>query len=137
MQTFGDESTTYSRMIWGCQWDQVCKFISTAKDKNGQTISLTDSRSYGNYSNSTSPANTNNGSKRNTGSNEAWKVNNIYDLAGNCNEWTQEASGAYNRASRGGGCSGSGGNEPVTRRSGSYPTGTYSSISSRPVLYLK
>ena len=132
-----DSSGVVTAMIWGCQWDQVCKFISTAKDANGKTISLTDSRSYGNYSNSTSPANTNNGSKRNTGSNEAWKVNNIYDLAGNCYEWTQEAFSTDCRAFRGGNYYGNGDFYPVTNRGCNCPTLTISSVSSRPVLYIK
>ena len=133
-KTFGDESTTYSRMIWGCQWDQVCKFISTAKDKNGQTISLSDSTSYGNYWNSeNSPQDI-----INTGSNDNYKTNNIYDLAGNCYEWTQEASVTLGRAYRGGNYYISGDYYPVTYRGYDYPTSTdVNGVSSRPVLYLK
>ena len=139
-KTFGDESTTYSRMIWGCQWDQVCKFISTAKDANGDTISLTDSTKYGNYYNSAAPANTDNYEsrvKKNTGSNEAWKTNNIYDLAGNCWEWTQEAYNTDYRGYRGGSYGGDGGYYPVTSRSYDYPTYTNNNMSSRPTLYIK
>ena len=135
-KTFGDESTTYSRMIWGCQWDQVCKFISTSGDK----VSLTDSRTYGNYFNSQAPANTGNyekEKKKNTGSNEAWKTNNIYDLAGNCYELTQEAYKTDSRAVRGGYHSDSGVSNPVTYRSSYYPTSGDRNISSRPVLYIK
>ena len=132
-KTFGDESTTYSRMIWGCQWDQVCKFISTAKDKNGQTISLSDSTSYGNYWNSeNSPQD-----KINTGSNDNYKTNNIYDLAGNCTEWTQEAGVTGYRACRGGSYGNGGGDRPVADRYDDLPTGIRGNISSRPVLYLK
>ena len=91
-----------ARMIWGCQWDQVCRFISSAKDENNNTISLDNSRSYGNYSNSDTPANvTGAGSKQSTGFSEYWKTNNIYDLAGNCWEWTQEAYYTGQRAYRG------------------------------------
>ena len=132
-KTLGDESTTYSRMIWGCQWDQVCKFISTAKDKNGQTISLSDSTSYGNYWNSeNSPHN-----KINTGSNDNCKTNNIYDLAGNCWEWTQEARSTHGRAGRGGVYDINGDDGPVTYRDSSLPTSTSDSTSSRPTLYIK
>ena len=123
-------------MIFGCQWDQVCKFITTAKDANGDPISLTDSRKYGNYSNSQAPANINSGSKQNTGSNEAWKTNNIYDLAGNCWEWTQEANSTNRRAYRGG-CYDLYGYSPVTNRSSDNPTNTNSYVSSRPTLYIK
>ncbi len=42
------------------------------------------------------------GSKQATGYSEYWKANNIYDLAGNCWEWTQEAYDTDSRASRGG-----------------------------------
>ena len=136
-KTFGDESTTYSRMIWGCQWDQVCKFINTSGDK----VSLTDSRTYGNYGNSQAPANTENYSsytKRNTGSNDAWKTNNIYDLAGNCQEWTQGSSYTGNRTERGGRYYDSGDGAPVASYSSDNSDYSYGDgISSRPVLYVK
>ena len=96
-----------SKMIWGIQWDLACDFIS----KKGEQKSITDSRAWGNYRNSISPANTGNyqniqgnAVKKNTGSNEAWKANNIYDLAGNCYEWSQEACDVNFRGSRGGYC---------------------------------
>ena len=132
-----DSTGVVTTMIFGCQWDQVCKFITTAKDANGDAISLTDSRKYGNYYDSQAPANTNSGSKRNTGSNEAWKTNNIYDLAGNCYEWTQEAGDTYDRAGRGGSYKSGGGNYAVTKRLGGFPTYPSSNVSSRPTLYLK
>ena len=91
-----------SRMIWGCQWDQVCRFISSLGDKKVE--SLSDSRSYGNFSNSTGDAETNRGSLGEPAStglrNQAWKTNNIYDFAGNCLEWTQEASRSYSCSQR-------------------------------------
>jgi hypothetical protein len=91
-----------SRMIWGCQWDQVCRFISTLGEN--KVISLDNSQSYGNYSDSTGDAATNSGSSNfnsTTGRNSAWKTNNIFDLAGNCSELTQEAYYTNTRASRG------------------------------------
>ena len=90
-----------SKMIWGIQWDLVCDFIS----KKGEQKSITNSRAWGNYSDSTDPANKGNyekSKKKDTGSNEAWKANNIYDIAGNCYEWTQEAVSTFRRAIRGG-----------------------------------
>ena len=89
-------------MIWGCQWDQVCRFISTLGDN--KVSSLDNSKSYGNYINSEGAAATNSGLSNfdsTTGRNSAWKTNNIYDLAGNCWEWTQEAYSTYGRALRG------------------------------------
>ena len=79
-----------ARMIWGCQWDQVCRFISTLGDN--QVSSLDDSTSYGNYSGSTDYK---------TGTRNNCITNNIYDLAGNCWEWTQEAYSNDIRAFRG------------------------------------
>ncbi len=82
-----------TRMIWGCQWDVTCKWLIDSGEKTSDEV-LTNSSNWGNYADSTIPANTGNyvrGSKQNTGSNEAWIANNIYDLAGNCDEWTQEA----------------------------------------------
>ena len=83
-----DKVTT--RMIWGCQWDMICNFIAN----KGEKKDVWDSRSWGNYKDSTDPANGGNYKEGivATGSNEAWKANNIYDIAGNCAEWTQEAS---------------------------------------------
>ena len=97
-----------TRMIWGCQWDATCNFIANRGDKK----SITDSSSWGNYNNSTGNAAvtvTENGTttnkygwKQNTGYSEYWKANNIYDLAGNCGECTQEASSNHSRDCRGG-----------------------------------
>ena len=63
-------------------------------------------------------------SKKDTGSNEAWKANNIYDIAGNCWEWTQEAFGTSNRAGRGGGYNFSGSRLPAANRGNVNPTGS-------------
>ncbi|MFR7874725.1 MAG: bis(5'-nucleosyl)-tetraphosphatase (symmetrical) YqeK [Christensenellales bacterium] len=93
-----------SKMIWGIQWDLACDFIS----KKGEQKSITNSTAWGNYSNSSGNAAVMDGetkkygSKQVTGFSEYWKANNIYDLAGNCNEWTQEAGSTNIRAGRGG-----------------------------------
>lgn len=116
-----------SRMIWGCLWDQVCKFISTAEDKDGNKIILTDSSSYGNYS----------GKKIATGSNSNFKINNIYDLAGNCIEITQEAEGIDGRICRGGSYFNSGDTYSVISKAATRPSNWEGHMSTRPVLYLK
>ena len=90
-----------TRMIWGIQWDITCDFINN----KGEKKNIEDSTSWGNYINSVNPANTGNyksKERQNTGSNENWKANNIYDLAGNCSEWTQEAINNNGRCYRGG-----------------------------------
>ncbi len=104
-----------TQMIWGIQWDIACDFIAN----KGEQKNIANSSSWGNYADSTAPANTGNyvkGNRKNTGSNEAWKANNIYDLAGNCWEWTQEANNSDVRAGRGGYCSGNGSSYPASDR---------------------
>ena len=81
-----DTTKASSRMIWGCLWDATCNYIA-----EGGTYSITDSTSWGNYSNTVAV----------TGSNENWKAKNIYDLAGNVSESTQEAIKDYGRVIRG------------------------------------
>ena len=49
-----------------------------------------DSRSWGNYGDSVGGASIKSSEKQPSATNEYWKVNNIYDLAGNIEEWTQE-----------------------------------------------
>ena len=75
-----------------------------------------------NYTEGTAGYEKNAGSKQNTGSSENWKANNIYDLAGNCTEWTQEADLIYNccRADRGGIYYVSGSYYPAFGRSNAY-----------------
>ena len=108
-----------SKMIWGIQWDLACDFIS----KKGEQKSIKDSTKWGNYNNSTGNAAVMDGetkkygSKQVTGFSEYWKANNIYDLAGNCYEWTQEASNTSRRAVRGGGCSYDGSSFTASSRS--------------------
>ena len=131
--SLGSESVV-PRMIWGCQWDAVCDFIHTS----GEQTVITNSRTYGNYNNSQSPANvTGSGSKQVTGFSDYWKANNIYDIAGNCWEWTQEAYSTGYRAGRGGSYSLLGDNNAVAYRIYDSPTSTDCSVSSRPTLYIQ
>ena len=75
-------------MIWGCQWDRTIEWIV---ETNGNNWSLAqDFRSWGNHKDSIGEASTNCGILQQTGYNEAWKKNNIYDIAGNAQEWTLE-----------------------------------------------
>ena len=95
-----------TQMIWGCQWDATCNFIANKGDKKD----IEDSRSWGNYWKSTENAAVMEGTEQkygrqqNTGYSEYWKANNIYDLAGNCSEWTQEAYNKGLRVYRGDNC---------------------------------
>ena len=68
------------------------------------------------------------GSKQVTGFSEYWKANNIYDLAGNCYEWSQEACYASNRADRGGACGYDGSNDPASKHGNCYASNDYSDL---------
>ena len=123
-----------TRMIYGIQWDLACDFISKKGDQKG----IRKSKDWGNYINSTDNAAvtvTENGTEvqkygslQVTGYSEYWKANNIYDLAGNCYEWTQEASSSGSRSYRGGHYNYDGGNFPVSSRAVANAGGTGSEI---------
>ena len=115
-----------TRMIWGLQWDATCNWLASSG------FSMTNSSKWGNYDDNTA---TGHGSKQNTGFSESWKANNIYDFAGNCWEFTQEAYGTSYRALRGGSVY-DGSHYPASDRGVSNPTDTSSYNGSRPTLYL-
>ena len=125
--TLATGSKVKTRMIWGLQWDATCKWL----DNSG--FSITDSSTWGNYSNNTADGH---GSLQDTGYSESWKANNIYDFAGNCWEFTQEAGDTGSRAYRGGNYNGDGSGSPASVRGNTGPTNTFSSYGSRPTLYL-
>ena len=127
-------SIANTHLMYGIEWDSVLNWLighatigsSTAgQTKTMQSTDITDSRSWGNYDNSTGDAATNKGSLRTTTHNEYWKANNIYDLAGNVYEWTQEKySTGTIRALRGGGYDGVGDSSPAAFRYGNVETST-------------
>ena len=131
-----------TRMIWGCQWDVTCKWL---EDHN---YDINNSSAWGNYSNYNTANNyaegnekyeAGAGGKQITGSSENWKANNIYDLAGNCREWTQEADYTFYRAYRGGVYGSLGSNGPASyRNDGDDPDdSSVSTLASRASLYIK
>ena len=121
-----------STMIYGVQWDAVCDWL----EQSGFNTD-SNSSSWGNYNNSSDNAAIEGaGSKQNTGHSEYWKANNIYDLAGNCWEWTQEANSTNNRIGRGGVYNNSGSKYPASDRISNSPYSSYTSYSSRATLYM-
>ena len=138
-----DTDIAITRMIWGCQWDATCKFIASGENSKD----ITNSCSWGNYveynrlngyiegdEEYISEA----GTKQVTGYSEYWKAKNIYDLAGNCWEETQEASGTNFRVARGGNCTSYSGSimNPVTTTSIGAPYTTSGDAGTRPVLII-
>ena len=118
-----DNTDVKSTMIYGCQWDETMSWLS----RNGYNTD-TDSSAWGNYS----------GSPINTGSNTKYKANEIFDLAGNYFDWTQEAyENDYNfRIFRGGHCYLSGSEYPAADRYYSLPESNNESSTARVTLYI-
>ena len=91
-----------STLIYGVQWDAIMQFIDSGyKNEDGKLTSyVADSTGRGNYQ---EDENTNDwkGTPTVTGASANYAVKNIYDLAGNCWEWTMESYGTNNRVIRG------------------------------------
>ena len=102
-------------MIWGSQWDVVMRWMYNSGDEEKKTYTY-DSTEKGNYS----------GSLIATGSNEAYAVNNIYDMDGNAYDWTMEIYSNDYRVMRG-----------ASDRSRTYlPPTSYYNYGSRVALYM-
>ena len=108
---YSSSSSVTSTLTYGCQWDAMCRYIgdSQRKTPTKSAVEL-------------------------TGSVASDVSKNIYDLAGNCYEWTMEAYDTDDRVVRGGGCYDS---NPVSSRDYGYPTDYYDYSSFRPTLYIK
>ena len=95
---YQDNDTVQGFFPWGINWDTTLQWLIDSGDKTQKEVA-SDSTSWGNYSNDTFSV----GAKGNyTGIYEEAKSNNIYDLAGNNWEWTQERNGT-SYVMRGGG----------------------------------
>jgi hypothetical protein len=110
MSTAYGYTTVKTGLATGTQWDTVSKWI-----QNSGTL-VTDSRAWGNYQDSISPANIS-GYKnlQVSGYSECWKAKNIYDMAGNASEWINEKYDSY-RVDRGGNNNSTGSGAPVAHR---------------------
>lgn len=91
-RTFEKSKNVQSHLPFGAEYDSVLEWLVQSGDKTYWEINV-DSSNWGNivYIGLTKPR------IFNTGSNPAWRANNIYDLAGNVMEWTQEVgpNGCY------------------------------------------
>ncbi|MDD2376756.1 MAG: hypothetical protein PHD15_04235 [Clostridia bacterium] len=125
-----DTSKVGTNLTTGAQWDTVMKWVS-----NNSGPSVTDSRTWGNHSNSTFPANVGNGTLQISGYSNNWKTKNIYDLAGNTWEWTNEIH-SFNRVYRGGSYCNSGITDPADCRYNNDATNASYDLSFRTSLYI-
>ncbi len=127
-----DSESVVSHLIYGVQWDAIM-YWANIEGKNASN-----SVAWGNYNDSTGDAANGKGVLRTTGYNDAWKSNNIYDIAGNCYEWTMESASNNLRVIRSGFHGNGNGNVgPASyRQTFEYSTVNYA-ISFRVALYLK
>ena len=127
-----------SKLISGAGWDRTLNWLIETKAKTENEV-FVNSSSWGNYRNSTGNAKTNSGVDNmnyTTGRNEAWKANNIYDLAGNVRDWTTEADSSDGRVDRGGLYSYNGSDDPASSRVSNDSDFSISDVGFRPALYL-
>lgn len=114
----GPDSAVQSGLLTGTDWDTLIMWLLST----GVVENVVDARKYGNYTDSQSPANVVNeyGQLHNTGFSEYWKIKNIYDLAGNAVECTNELYGKLVSEDKN-----------ITRGGGFYDISPFSSLSSR------
>ena len=96
---YKDNTTVQGFFPWGANWDTMLQWLIDSGAKTRREVAM-DSTGWGNYSNSSFARGT---STRYTGNYEQAKANNIYDIAGNNWEWTQERCNSYSYVMRGGG----------------------------------
>ena len=85
--------TMQSSMIWGSQWDQIMIWMKKEENEKKNSYYVTNSLGMGNYGTSDDTQS----GLANTG---FAKVKNVFDLAGNVNDWTLEAYNTGNRVFR-------------------------------------
>ena len=107
---YADNDTVQGFFPWGINWDTTLQWLIDSGCKTEKEV-VSDSTGWGNYSNDDFSPNANG---KYTGAWEEAKANNIYDLAGNNWEWTQERCGS-SYVMRGGGYNLMGGSCPGSR----------------------
>ena len=95
--TIGDNEVVKGHLTFGAEYDSVQEWFIKSNARTLKEIAE-DSTNWGNH------WNTKNSPKKvvETGSREEWCTNNIYDFAGNVDEWTQEQNDGSFRVIRGG-----------------------------------
>ena len=133
--TIEDNEAVKSHLTFGAEYDSVLEwFIKTGVKTLAEIAG--DSTEWGNFWDiENSPL-----KRFETGSREKWCANNIYDFAGNVNEWTQEiyhGNLSYDRVIRGGDYRSSGETYCVAYRGNVCPYNNFTWASLRAALYIK
>lgn len=130
--TIEDNEVVKSHLTFGAEYDSVLEWFIKTKVKTLAEIAE-DSTEWGNY------WNTENSPRKvvETGSREEWCANNIYDFAGNVDEWTQEKNESSYRVIRGGFFDINGNFYPVSYRNYNFPNYFYCDTGFRATLYIK
>ena len=135
------ESKTTSSMIWGSQYDQIMIWMKGEKSSDQASSRgkyyVTNGAGKGNYKTISGVENDVYSGVAPTGSQDPYSTKNIFDLAGNVDEWSLEARDTCYRVERGGNCyfgTSASYNRPVHRFS-NYPTDSAPNNGSRLTLY--
>ena len=143
--TANNYTSVTSTLIYGVQWDAIMNFIDPNYITNAE-IGLPNCVSNSFVRNSTGKGNYNEDVNTNSwkgevticGSSDSYRVNNIYDLAGNVFEWTMESYSTNIRVGRGGNYNALGSVFPSSIRYGSFgPESAYGYIGFRVALYVQ
>ena len=126
--TENNYTTVTSTLCYGVQWDKTLSWIDPEYDDFAKN-----STEQGNY-NEDENTNSWKGNVALTGASEDYKINNIYDLAGNVIEWTMESNSIDCRANRGGSFGTTGVSYPASSRNNSFPSDAVAGF--RVTLYL-
>lgn len=128
LKMYKENGSFQTDLVNSYAWDTICNWIRDCG------YNIDNSTEYGNYQNSA------NGTKKvmETASNDRWKTNNIYDMAGNAWEYTTEEYGEHDKKhiGRGGDYLNDGDKYPISSRAASSDESNLD-VGFRVVLYLK
>lgn len=110
---YSSSTSVTSTLIYGCQWDAMCRYLG---GENAKSTPKKDAAEL-------------------TASVETDCYKNIYDLSGNCIEWTMEQKGESERIAHGGNFYNYA--TPVSFRYSYNPTSAFADIAFRCALYIK
>ena len=156
-QNMYQTDSVQSGLVTGTMWDFIMKFIISSNNNNDSIVKS--NSSWGNYNNNTgviytagqgryAGANSSNTSVfvtsdtsyhygiRTTASSEGVKKNNLYDIAGNLWEWTEESASIGSYIIRGGSFLDTYTDRPACYRACETATNTASNRGFRPALYI-